>query len=196
MDGKKIIRFLLVYILLIPIMWIIYSAVWGGVHGVLGGITISKSLQDPQKSNEIIEFTQKHGLSLSASKKESKAWVENLSPKDKAEFQKLAMQSVKIDDIITFGSVFMVSLISFSIIGLISGIATKTWLLVGIFPAISFLLNFPSSRFHSIANITLEQKIIIVLVGQFLACYFFAILGALLAIRVAQKRQNKIEVKP
>jgi hypothetical protein len=178
MDKKKIIRFVLVYILLIPVIWFLSAAVWGGVHGVLIGTTIGKNLQDPKKLNEVKEFMKKHGLSESASKEESKSWVENLSPEDKAEFQKLAMPSFKIENVVTFDSALVVCLIVFGIVGLISGLATKTWLLSGILPAISLLPISPISKFRCILHISIEQKIILVLLGQFLVCYIFAYIGA------------------
>jgi hypothetical protein len=196
MDRKKIISFVLVYILLIPVIWFLSAAVWGGVHGVLIGTTMGKTLQDKKKSNELNEFMQKHGVSQLTSKEEAKSWFNNLSPEDKTEFQKMVMQSFKIEDVVTFSSAFLVCLIVFGIVGLISGLATKTWLLAGILPAISHLPNSPISRFRCILHISIAQEIILVLLGQFLVCYVFAYIGAKLAIKIAQKKQNKIEVKP
>lgn len=193
MDDNKISRFILVYFLLIPVMWLLTEAVWGGLHGALGGIKIGKSLQDPKKLTEVTAFMKKHGISESATKDESKSWVENLSADDKEEFQKLVMQSVRIEDIVTFGSAFLVCLIVFGLIGLISGALTKTWLFAGIFPGISFVLNNPVIRFQAILNIPLHQKIIMVLVGQFLACYVFAFIGAFLCNAIKKRKQQKKE---
>ncbi len=193
MDDNKLSRFILVYFLLIPVMWLLTEAVWGGLHGAFGGIKIGKALQDPKKLNEVTAFMKKHGLSESASKDESKSWVENLSPEDKAKLQKLVMQSVRIEDIVTFGSAFVVCLIVFGLIGLISGALTKTWLFAGIFPGVSFVLNNPVIHFRSILNISLNQKIIMVLVGQFLASYVFAFTGAYLCNRMKKRKQQKGE---
>lgn len=190
MDDKKISRFILVYFLLIPVMWLLTEAVWGGVHGALGGIKIGKSFQDPKKLNEVTAFMKKHGISESASKSESKAWIENLSPEDKKEFERIVMQSVILEEIVTFGSALAVCVIVFGLIGLISGAVTKTWLFVGIFPGISFLLNNPVIRFKSILHISDSQKIIMVLIGQVFAIYVFAFLGASLCKR-SQKMAEK-----
>lgn len=135
MNNSNLKRVIIVYLVLIPVMWLLTEAVWGGLHGALGGIKIGKSLQDPKKLNEVTAFMKKHGISESASKDESKSWVENLSPKDKAEFQKLVMQSVRIEEIVTFGSAFVVCLIVFGLIGLISGALTKTCYSPVFFPA-------------------------------------------------------------
>jgi len=191
MDDKKLSRFILVYFFLIPVMWLLTEAVWGGVHGALGGLKIGKALQDPKKLNEVTVFMNKHGISESASKEESKAWVENLSPEDKAEFQKVIMQSVKMEDIVTFGSAFAVCLIVFGLIGLISGAFTKTWLFVGILPGISFLLNNPVIRFRTILNLSDGQRLALVVFGQFLACYIFAFTGAYLCNRRMKRKQQK-----
>lgn len=184
---------IIVYLVLLPVMWLLTEAVWGGLHGALGGIKIGKSLQDPTKLNEVTAFMKKHGISESASKEESKSWVENLSPEDKAEFQKIVMQSVRIEEIVTFGSAFVVCLIVFGLIGLISGALTKTWIFAGIFPGISFVLNNPVIRFQSILHISFNQKIIMVLVGQFLACYAFAFIGAFLCNAIKKRKHQKKE---
>ena len=184
-------RLLIVYLLLIPVMWLLTEGVWGGLHGALGGIKIGKSFQDPSKLNEVTAFMKKHGISESASRSESKAWLENLSPEDKKEFENIIMQSVKMEEIVTFGSAFFVCLIVFGLIGLISGALTKTWIFAGIFPGISFALNNPVIRFQSILHISLNQKIIMVLVGQFLATYFFAFAGSYLCNRMKNRKQQK-----
>ena len=193
MDDKKISRFILVYFLLIPVMWLLTEAVWGGIHGVISGIKIGKSLQDPSKLNEVTAFMKKHGISESASETESEAWVENLSPDDKKEFDNIVMQSVKIEEIVTFGSALAVCVIVFGLVGLISGAATKTWLFVGIFPGISFLLNNPVIRFKSILHMSDSQKITMVLIGQVLASYVFAFIGASLCKRRLKIKRQKME---
>ncbi len=38
-------RLLIVYLLLIPVMWLLTEGVWGGLHGALGGIKIGKPFQ-------------------------------------------------------------------------------------------------------------------------------------------------------
>jgi len=191
MNNINLKRVIIVYLVLMPVMWLLTEAVWGGLHGALGGIKIGNSLQDPTKLNEVTAFMKKHGISESASKEEGKSWVENLSPKDKAEFQKLVMQSVRIEEIVTFGSAFVVCLIVFGFIGLISGVLTKTWLFAGFFPGISFILNNPVIRFQSILHISFNQTIIVVLVGQFLASYVFAFIGAYLCNRIRKGKQQK-----
>jgi hypothetical protein len=170
--------------------------VWGGLHGAIGGLRIGKAFQDPQKMKEVTTFMKEHGLSESASREESQSWIENLSPQDKAEFQKMIMKSVKMKDIAGFGSTFAVCVIVFGMIGFLSGILTKAWKYVGILLLISFLLNNPVLRFRVIHDMPFSQKAIIVLVSQFLICYIFAYLGASLSIKVARKRQKKMEAKP
>ncbi|KAF0145431.1 MAG: hypothetical protein FD156_1001 [Nitrospirae bacterium] len=193
MKDNNMKRVVIVYLILIPVMWLLTETVWGGVHGTLGGIKIGKSFQDPKKLNEVTAFMKKHGISESASKSESKAWIENLSPEDKKEFEKIIMQSVKIEEIVTFGSALAVCVIVFGLIGLISGATTKTWLVVGILPGISFLMNNPVIRFNSILHISDSQKIIMVLIGQVLASYVFAFIGASLCKSREKIKKQKME---
>lgn len=172
-------------------MWLLTEMVWGGLHGTLSGVKIAKALQDPQTSDEITTFMNKHGMSESASIEENTTWLENLSPQNKAEFQNLIMKSVTIKQLAGFGSTFTVCVIVFGMIGFLGGILTKTWIYIGILPIISFLLNNPILRFGIIRDMPNNQKIIIVLIAQFLACYMFAYIGVLLNRSLSKKRQLK-----
>jgi hypothetical protein len=194
MKDNNMKRIIIIYLLMIPLMWVLTEAVWGALHGARSGMKIAKSFQDPDKLNEVKAFMKRHGISESASKSESKAWLENLTPEDKKEFESIIMQSVKIEDIITFWSALAVCVIAFGLIGFISGIVTKSWMFVGVLPGISFLLNNPVIRFRSILHISNSQKVILVLAGQFLAAYVFAFLGAYISIAMKKRKQQKMSL--
>ena len=178
---------------LIPVMWLLTEGVWGGLHGALLGVKIGMALRDPQKSAEIMKFMKEHGITEAASKQQAESWIENLPQRDKEQFQRIILKSIKEKGFVTFGSAFAVCVIVFGLLGLISGALTKTWHFVGFFPAISFLINNPVIRFRAILPIPLSQKVAIVLVGQFLACYLFAFLGALLCVKMNKRKQEKRE---
>ena len=187
MNNQTLKRVILVYMVLIPVMWLLTETVWGGLHGVLGGLKIGKALQNPQTSEEITAFMKRHGLTEKASRKDSEEWLKKLTMKEQDEFQKIIMKSVNIKSIAGFGSTFAVCFLVFGGVGFLSGALTKTWIYVGILPLISFLLNNPILRFGIIHDMPTNQKIIIVLVSQFLISYIFAYIGATISNRVQKK---------
>ncbi len=189
MDPKKIAKLIIVYIVLIPVTWLLSIMVTGGVGGYIGGQRIAKAYADPQTSDELRAFMKKHGFADSMTKEESKHQLEKLSPQERAEYRKILLRSVKIDDIFDFGSVFIICVLVFSFIGLLSGILTKIWMPVGIFPIVVLSLD-PIRQFIVFGYMTTSQKVITVLVGQFVTCYAFAYLGAVVAKRFSRKKRR------
>ena len=196
MNEKALNRVVLVYLLLVPVTWLLIEAVWGGLHGALGGLKIGKALRNPHSSAEITSYMKQHGLSENASRKDSEQWFERLSPEEKREFQRMIMRSININSIAGFGSTFAVCVTVFGLVGFFSGLLTKAWISVGILPLVSFLLNNLVLRFGVIRDMPFSQKVIIVLVSQFLVCYLFAYLGAMLSIKVAERRQVRMGLRP
>jgi len=184
MDPKKIAKLLIIYMILIPITWILSVMVTGGVGGY-GGQRIAKAYSDPQPGNELGAFMKQHGLTESMTKEESKLQYEKLSPQERADFKKIVAKTAKVEDMFNFRSIFVICVIVFSIIGFLSGILTKTWIPVGIFPLIVLSLD-PLRQFIVYGYMTASQKIITVLGGQFLICYAFAYLGVAMAKRFSR----------
>lgn len=191
-NNTNIRRIIVVYLLLIPVMWFLIEGVWGGLHGAMAGLKIGMVLRDPQKSADIRKFLEEHGITEATSRKEAGAWLETLSQKDREQFQSIILKSIKEKYLVSFGSALAVCIIVFGFIGLTSGVLTKTWLFAGFFPAISFLLNNPVIRFRAILHIPPDQRVAIVLLGQFLACYVFAFAGAF-TCKAMKKRKRRGE---
>ncbi|HWR71885.1 MAG TPA: hypothetical protein VN604_01815 [Nitrospirota bacterium] len=193
MDPKKIAKIIIVYLLLIPITWLLSVMVTGGVGGYIAGQRIAKAYSDPQTSNELSAFMKKHGFADSMTKKESKLHYEKLSPQEKAEFKKIISSSVKVEDMFNFGSIFVICVIVFSFIGILSGILTKTWIPAVVFPLVVLSLD-PLRQFIVYGYMTTSQKVITVLVGQFIICYAFAFLGVAIANRFSRIRGTNLPV--
>ncbi|MDA8082345.1 MAG: hypothetical protein M0024_01660 [Nitrospiraceae bacterium] len=190
MKGNNIKRIIIVYVLLIPLMLVLTEAVWGGFHGIVAG----KFFRDSNKLDEVKAFMKKHGISETATKSEGEEWLDNLSPEDRAEYEQLIKKAIKIEDIVTFGSALTVCVIVFGLIGLLGGAFTKSWQAVGILPGISFLLNNPVIRFKSVLHISDSQKVILVVVGQFVAAYLFAFLGSHICKAMNDRKQQKLSL--
>jgi len=194
MDLKRFSKLFIVYIILIPVAWLLSFMVAGGVGGYIGGQMIAKAYSDPQTSNELCEFMKKHGLTESMTKEESKLQFEKLSSQEKAEYRKILFREVKIDDIFDFGSIFVICVIVFSFIGFFSGVLTKLWVPAGIFPIIVLSLEDPIRRFIVYGFMPNTQKVITVVIGQFIICYVFAYIGALLAKRFSKNKGTNLPV--
>lgn len=189
MDPKKIAKLLIVYMILIPVTWIFSVMVTGGVGGLIGGQLIVKAYSEPQSNNELGAFMKQHGFTESMTKEESKLQFERLSPQERAELKKIVAKTVKVEDMFNFGSIFVICVIVFSFIGLLSGILTKTWIPAGVFPLVVLSLD-PLRQFIVYGYMNTSQKVITVLVGQFIICYAFAYLGVVIAKRFSRKKRN------
>ena len=64
MDSKEIAKLIIVYIILIPVTWLLSAMVTGGVGGYIAGQRIAKAYSDPQSSNELRAFMNSRGLSF------------------------------------------------------------------------------------------------------------------------------------
>lgn len=193
MDLKRFSKLFIVYMILIPATWLLSVMVTGGVGGYIGGQRIAKAYSDTQTSNELCAFMKKHGFTESMTKEESKLQFDKLTPQEKAEFRKILFSSVKIDDIFGFGSIFAICVIVFSFIGFLSGILTKMWIPAGIFPIVVLSLD-PIRHFIVYGYMSSSQKVITIVIGQFVICYVFAYLGALLAKRFSKNKGINLPV--
>ncbi len=186
MDNKRLLKIVIVYLLMVPVTWLLSAMVYGGAYGYIGGKRIAKAYSETDLGNELCDFLKKRGFSDTMTKEESKRLFENLSPQDKAEFRRILFSKVKTDDIVSFGFIFAVCAIVFSLTGFLSGLLTRIWIPAGIFPITALLIS-PLRRFIVLGYMSGVQKVITVLVAQFAACYAFAYLGSLLAKRFSKK---------
>jgi hypothetical protein len=193
MDNKRFFKVIIIYIILIPVTWILSAAVTGGVYGFIGGKRIAKAYSDTQLGNEMSDFMKKHGFSESMTKEESQQQFEKLSPQDKAEFKRILFKRVATDDILDFGSIFAICVIVFSFIGLLSGLFTRIWIPAGIFPIVALLID-PIRHFIVYGYMSSSQRVITTVFGQFAICYAFAYLGALLAKRFSKNKGTNLPV--
>jgi hypothetical protein len=187
MDNKRLLKTVIVYIILIPVTWILSAVVTGGVYGYISGQRIAEAYCDTQLGNEVSAFMKKHGFSDSMTKKEAKLKFDKLSPQDKAEFHRILFNIVKTDDIMSFGSIFTACVIIFSVTGFLSGILTKMWIPAGVFPLFVLLVD-PIRHIIVLDYMSASQKVITVLIAQFAVCYVFAYLGSLLANRYEKNK--------
>jgi hypothetical protein len=187
--DKRFVKMFIVYIILIPVTWILSVVVAGGVYGYIGGQRIAKVYSERQPGDELSEFMKKHYFSQSMTKDEAILQFKKLSPQDKAEYKRILFSKIKIDDIESFGSIFIICLIVCGLIGALSGILTRMWLPAGIFPLIILSLD-PIRHYIIYGYMSLGQKIITVLFAQFVSCYIFAYLGSLLAKKFSRKKRT------
>jgi hypothetical protein len=176
--------------ILIPVAWLLSVMVAGGVGSYIAGQRIDQAYSNPQTRNELSSFMKKNGFAESTTKEEYKIQYQKLSPQDKFEYRKILSRSAKAEDMFSFGAVFVICVIVFSFLGFLSGILTKMWIPAGIFPILVLSLEDPIRQFTFLGYMTTSQKIITILVGQFLTCYAFAYFGVLISKRFSRKKQR------
>lgn len=86
-----------------------------------------------------------------------------------------------------FGINSIASAFSYAIIGFLYGFINRTFIAVGLFVLLSFALGNPVINFCA-KELGLLQKIIIVAVAQFGACYLFGYLGTLIGKKLFGER--------
>lgn len=193
MDTKRLLRVIIVYIILILSTWLLTQIVTISVYYYLGNQWLVKDSSNLQMSYELDAFLDKHVFSELKAKEEMIRKFDNLSPKDKSDFKAILLKSVKLEDVMKFSSIFTVCVIVFSLIGLTSGLLTRSWIPAGIFPIV-ILLTYPFRHFLIYGYMSGSQKLITVLVGQFATCYLFAYLGAVIANRFLNRRNANMPV--
>jgi hypothetical protein len=182
------VRALLVYVVALAAAWILIEVVWGATSGLLGGLSIARNQEYQQK---IASFMKDEGVDFGASRAESLKAYQALSEKDKKELMEMSKKIVS--DINWFSISIFVSAVVFGIVGFLGGLISRTWLLAGAVPALSFLLNNPVIRFQIAKDISTLQKVVVVVFAQFAVCYLLAYFGARLGLRRKHKKETANE---
>jgi hypothetical protein len=177
--GHVSMRLVIVYLLAIPVLSIFIELGWGITHGVLSGLSFRK---DPTLIDAVTKFANDRGIGLQAHE-DVRAQMNRFSDKDRAELEKMTAEHLRKHNIVTFGSAFFASMLSFGLVALVTGLLTGSWIFVGLIPLASFALNNPITRYGIIADMPLSEKMLLVLLAQFGGNYLFAYLGAELRIR-------------
>jgi len=185
MINKRLMRIIVIYIILLPVSWFLIEAVWGGLHGVL----IARNFMSHDVQAKITKLMKERGIPGPKSKADKMNWYENLPKEDKIAYEKLIFQEMDFSKVASFGSTFAVCFIVFGIIGLLVGFFTHEWMYVGIVPLVSFLVNNPIIRFLIIKDMSIIQKVAIILLAQFGVSYLTAYFGMKLAYQISKKKQ-------
>jgi hypothetical protein len=174
--------------ILLPVAWLLSIMVSGFVGSYIAGQKMDQAYSDPQTRNALDLFMKNHGFAESMTTEEYKLQYQKLSRQDKTEYRNILSTSVKGEDMFSFGSVFVIGVIVFGIIGILSGILTTMWIPAGIFPILVLSLENPLRHFTFLGYMTTNQKVITVLISQFMTCYAFAYFGALISKRFSRKK--------
>jgi len=177
MSNQFSIRSMVVCVIAIAAAWILTEVVWGMTGGVVGGLSIKTN---PEYQQKVTAFLQSRGIDTHADMPVLRASYSKLAAEDRKELYRMSRDLMR--DINWFAVTSFVSVIVFGLVGLLSGIITKAWLLSPLIPAASFLLNNPIIRFAMARELPAGQKTLVVIL-QFLACCFLAWLGASVATK-------------
>ncbi len=176
-SRRATIKRVITCLLALPLACILIEATGGVTFGLIGGLRMRGDESLDQDIREIVGPTG-----------ESRATWSRLSPEKK----KLLEARIRrvIQGIDWFGPTLFVSGFVFAIVGFGCGFITRSFYLVGLVPAATFLINNPVVRFAMARELSLDQKLIVVIFAQFGGCYLAAYGGTVLARRRAERRRT------
>jgi hypothetical protein len=181
LRGQSNLRALVVYLLALAVAWPLTEIVWGASGGIAFAISTALHSENRERINEINKK-----LPFQSSKDELRKAIEKLPDEDRQELKRSKMQILaKIN---WFAVTFFVSAFVFSLIGFAGGFISRSWILAGVAPILSFFTNNPVIRFQMGKDLPELEKLIVVIVAQFIICYLLAYYGAWLGLKCKQKK--------
>jgi hypothetical protein len=167
----------------VAVAWILTEFVWGATSGLVCGLSI---VRNPEYQQKVTAFMKDKGASPTFQAEARKAY-ENLSQEDRQELMKMSKETLSGTN--WFAVTTFVSVVVYGLVGFLGGFIARSWILVGLVPALSFLTNNPIIRFSMAKDLTIVQKVIVVLIAQFAICYILAYYGARLGLKLKQRKE-------
>ncbi len=179
MSRKTIIKVAITHVLALPLAYILTEVTLGVTCGLVGGLKM--------RGDESLHRDVREVLGPVDESEEPRDVWSRLSP----EKQKLLKDRVTrvVQSIDWFGPTLFASAFVFAIVGFACGFITRSFYLVGLVPAATFLLNNPTIRFAMARDLSPGRKVLVVVFAQFGICYLAAYGGAVLARRRDKKRK-------
>jgi hypothetical protein len=187
--GQSNVRALVVYLVALAAAWYLTDFVWN----TTGGLAIALSRARNPEYMEKIQEIQKDMRPDTPQAEIQKAY-EKLSSEDKQELKKMSKKAQ--DETNWFAVTFIVSAFVFGLVGFIGGFISRSWILAGVVPALSFFTNNPVIGIKMAKNLPEMQKLIVVIVAQFSICYLLAYCGAWLGLKRKQKKVCRVDACP
>jgi len=172
-------RVLVSYGVSIVLLCFLIEALWGAVGGSIAGLTFAR---DRTLQQQVETFCKQRGINAS-SHEEVKRALANLSPEDRAAFERMTKDALKGSALGGFGMTFGVSAAAFGIAAFVAGYFSRAWQYAWSLLAASAILNNPFRRFAMLTDMPIAQKVVIVLLAQLCVSFGAAWLGTRLALR-------------
>lgn len=182
------VRAIIVYVVAVAVASIMIEGAWGATAGLVAGLSIA---QDPAYQQRIADVVKEKGPGSDSARSEGPKAYQNLQQEEKKELMratKKLLAEVNWFWVTLFASVFV-----FGLVGFLSGLIARAWLLAGVVPALSFFTNNPIIRFAMARELSIVQKVGIVIVGQFVICYVLAYCGCRVSLKRKEKRESTNE---
>ncbi|MHC4502678.1 MAG: hypothetical protein ACYTFI_05175 [Planctomycetota bacterium] len=170
-------RSALVYLVALPLVYVLTEVLWGATGGLLGGLVIAR---DPEYQQKVASFLEERGIDERADAKAAKSAYGSLSQEDKKELERMTLAIMA--RVNWFYVTLFVSAAVFALVGFLGGFAARGWILAGTVPALSFLVHNPL-RFRMARDLPTGQTVIVIALAQFAVCFALAYCGARLGLR-------------
>lgn len=180
------IRTVAVYLIAVATAWILTEVVWGATGGIIAGLSIASNKEYQLK---MTSFLEERGIDPQANTTSAKTSYENLSEEDMKELKKMSQKVLA--GVNWFYVTLFVSAVVFSLVGFLGGFFARGWLIAGSMPILSFLTNNPVIRFHMAKDLSIIQKVLVIVLAQFVVCYLLAYCGAILGLKCEQRKGRK-----
>jgi uncharacterized ion transporter superfamily protein YfcC len=175
MKNRSILKTAIFYTICFIILVVLIEATWGLTAGVLVGANLGS---DKVTQEEVTRIMKEKGVKApDISKANDEDWYKNLPPDVKKDIENVVKPNLQA--INWFGVTLAVSAFVFAVVGFLCGFLNRAFIPIGIIVVLSFLVDNPVVRFPHAKALGIMQKTIIVL-AQFMVCYLFGYLGALL----------------
>lgn len=193
MSNKSVWKIILVYIIGLLLSWMLIEITWGFT---VVSLTSLRATYDKAFQEEVSKILKDKGITESEIEPSKSIfggqdWYENLPPEVKNDLEKAGkriLQERIFPSTNWFGVTLFVSAFVFAIVSFLCSFITRSFLFIGLIPALSFFVNNPLVRFAQACELNLLQKAIIVLFAQFGICYLFGYMGALFGKKRDKKR--------
>lgn len=185
MSPKLILRTTVVYVAGVILASLLMALTWGATSGYI--IVRSGMLRDKGILEEArrIRSEEPGGEPDAAPGVSEYEGLGDMSPEAQRKLEALVTR--ELQHVNWFAVTLLVSACVFSIVAFLCGFLARSFLFIGVIPALSLLTGNPLHMVRQIGHLGFMEKGVILVFGQFGTCYLFGYLGTALARKIKNR---------